>query len=349
MSRDDGEDQAARDAEQPTQVASQPENSTGQSELSKPAQPNAQPEQDGVEGADDSTGITEVGGPIDANNVGYKMLLGLGWKSGRGLGSKGQGKLEPLLTQGDPGGEKGAGLRHVSEVHTMSEKIDPSKLESWEIEEKTADFFKGCYSSFWHAAGTLEEQGGPRNKAPAATVPQSAFDTYKDAWDDKQVSELRRPSSVGHREEAEDDTWEDTWADGVNNDLSKLTVHAEHFFACCKVSGPLVHLLAVEETGEVFRYKVWAESSRDLRKVMEGRMKSGLRVMRPVYRGDGPGMHAIFAVVRSVTGTDEGGLNKEASRIAQCTLYGQVYLICRVRTAVINYSLPQYLQDFPNP
>eukprot|EP00961_Rhodomonas_salina_P039555 531267-Rhodomonas_salina.2 len=119
-------------------------------------------------------------------------------------------------------------------------------------EEKTADFFKGCYSSFWHAAGTLEEQGGPRNKAPAATVPQSAFDTYKvflqttclrsspcnaqphhsilhqgptlavrwqDAWDDKQVSELRRPSSVGHREEAEDDTWEDTWADGVNNDL----------------------------------------------------------------------------------------------------------------------------------
>eukprot|EP00961_Rhodomonas_salina_P229974 3107863-Rhodomonas_salina.1 len=162
---------------------------------------------------------------------------------------------------------------------------------------------------------------------------------------------------------------------------------------------------------------------------MEGRMKSGLRVMRPVYRGDGPGMHAIFAVcaswrgrwwrwcdggggrgcvvnvdggvlsvevgapssqyvcsgdgdggedatarndtdnercsalcvvfsqhacprdgrryhptakltmrcrvwserrvrqvVRSVTGTDEGGLNKEASRIAQCTLYGQVYV-----------------------
>ncbi len=54
--------------------------------------------------------------------------------------------------------------------------------------------------------------------------------------------------------------------------------------------------LAVEETGEVFRYKVCAASRRELRQLMEARMQSGLRVTRPVFRGTGSQMRSVYAV-----------------------------------------------------
>ncbi len=60
--------------------------------------------------------------------------------------------------------------------------------------------------------------------------------------------------------------------------------------------------LAVEETGEVFRYKVWAESSRELRKLLAVRMQARLRVMRPVFRGHGPDLRSIYPVRACVCG-----------------------------------------------
>lgn len=69
------------------------------------------------------------------NSVGFKMLGRMGWKEGKGIGLRGDGRLDPVFAcNKDEYGVKGAGLRHLSEALMLQGKNRkrPEDMESWE-------------------------------------------------------------------------------------------------------------------------------------------------------------------------------------------------------------------------
>ena len=56
-----------------------------------------------------------------------------------------------------------------------------------------------------------------------------------------------------------------------------MSLNPEHFFSCCLVPGPVVKMLHIEPTGEIFQSKVWASTGRELRRVLEQRLQDRLR------------------------------------------------------------------------
>ncbi|EKX55009.1 hypothetical protein GUITHDRAFT_160583 [Guillardia theta CCMP2712] len=212
------------------------------------------------------------------NSVGFALLLKMGWKEGEGLGLHKQGRRDPIIVDAEER-EPYAGLAHASEVNPFS-KLNSNKkaiheLESWEIEEKRRDFFKGSDSSMWVSAGLLEDQD-KNVKGKSNHVSSPTITSYKDAWDDKVVSEWKLRTD----EDSHEASWEDSWAHVMNRDLEKMTINLEHFFACCHVVGPFVKMLHMETTGEIFQSNIWASSSKDLQNILERKLRSRSRVLR---------------------------------------------------------------------
>ena len=294
--------------------------------------------------------------PLGEHNIGFQILLVMGWKPGKGLGPKHNGIRKPIRLEREEQiytREGREGLAHASERNPFkARERSLAELDQWEIEEKTADWMKGSRSSHWVAAGTLDDckKSAPDNPGGRASSP--AFTKYVDAWDDRTYSELvearggreERDVSIGSEPESPVATWEDVWAEGVNDSLDKSSLNAELFFSCCVVPGDLVKMLHIEATGEIFESKVWAASGRELRQVLEHRLQGRVRVLTPTHIGS---LH-LFAVTQKASGDDEGILNAEASRSQGHRLFGNVFLVCRGQgRRVRNYNLQDYLRDFP--
>ena len=316
-------------------------------------------------------------GPLNDTNVGFQMLVRVwGWTPGTGLGARGQGRLEPIMpgaaqaeaqavaVQATLGGRSHllnseavrAGLSHASEnLRKPLEMASRAPLESWEMEERLRDFYRGSDSSHWVSGGMMQGSLEANDSLAKPAARGVSLTQHKDSWDDVNVSELvyERRSRAGHaafdamdkgREAA---TWEDTWADLENDELEELTINTDHFLACCKVKGPVVRMLHLETTGEVFESSVWAASPRELRAVLKPRLSSRVRVLRPLFRGRGRELRAIFLLLRRVSGEDDSVLNPEASRLAGCRVFGDAFAICRsARRDVQDYRLAHYLKDF---
>ena len=294
--------------------------------------------------------------PLGEHNIGFQILLVMGWKPGKGLGPKHNGIRKPIRLEREEQiytREGREGLAHASERNPFrARERSLAELDQWEIEEKTADWMKGSRSSHWVSAGTLDDckKSAPDNPGGRASSP--AFTKYVDAWDDRTYSELvearggreERDVSIGSEPESPVATWEDVWAEGVNDSLDKSSLNAELFFSCCVVPGDLVKMLHIEATGEIFESKVWAASGRELRQVLEHRLQGRVRVLTPTHIGS---LH-LFAVTQKASGGDEGILNAEASRSQGHRLFGNVFLVCRGQgRRVRNYNLQDYLRDFP--
>mmetsp|Transcript_23665 Transcript_23665/g.65633 ORF Transcript_23665/g.65633 Transcript_23665/m.65633 type:complete len:401 (-) Transcript_23665:82-1284(-) len=86
-----------------------------------------QPEQslrrDGIPMADMDT-------PIPENNVGYQMLLKLGWSVGKGLGRDGSGRVNPIRGGENAGLRFGVGKVEQDRQYTAEENITRRKLAS---------------------------------------------------------------------------------------------------------------------------------------------------------------------------------------------------------------------------
>ncbi|KAJ1489658.1 hypothetical protein T484DRAFT_3461777 [Baffinella frigidus] len=230
-----------------------------------------------------------------------------------------------------------------------------AKLESWEREEQLRDFYRGSDSKHWVSAGMLAGSLDADGSPAKATNKDGSFVQYKDSWDDSARSELvfQHKAKVGHADfdEAEDSeaTWEDKWADWVNDDLEGMTLNTEHFLACCCVKGPVVRMLHLEVTGEVFETSFWAANPRELRAVLEPRLRSRVRVLKPIFKGCGRNQRAIFPLLQKASGGDDAVLNPEATRMVGCNVFGDLFLICRERGRNLrDYRLPEYLEDFVN-
>lgn len=63
--------------------------------------------------------------PIERGNVGHRLLERMGWKAGQGLGKSGTGRIEPIVPQGVPDGER-SGLGTVTYVSTFDTLADAS-------------------------------------------------------------------------------------------------------------------------------------------------------------------------------------------------------------------------------
>jgi hypothetical protein len=91
---------------------------------------------------DDSENHPEVATEMPMkDSLGWKMLTKMGWKSGQGIGIRGEGRIEPVLPKNDDAlhGGKCAGLHHASEVLSLENNRKPlHELESWEA----GTFFK---------------------------------------------------------------------------------------------------------------------------------------------------------------------------------------------------------------
>jgi hypothetical protein len=68
----------------------------------------------------------------DDENKGWKMLLRMGWKKGKGLGSYEDGVSSSNLISEDVNGRHGFGLRHASDRSVLQSTPLPP-LESWDL------------------------------------------------------------------------------------------------------------------------------------------------------------------------------------------------------------------------
>ena len=80
----------------------------------------------------------------DEQNKGWKMLLRMGWKKGKGLGCYEDGPSFPNLVGEDISGRQGFGLCHASERRALDDSSE-KPVDSWElgiVSHKKKIFFK---------------------------------------------------------------------------------------------------------------------------------------------------------------------------------------------------------------
>jgi len=220
--------------------------------------------------------------PLGQDNVGRQMLLKMGWAQDTGLGPKGNGRREPITDHAkigqklyaheeDAGGAR-LGVAVVSELYRLEQtskadwKNGSSDWNRWE--DLTAHFDR---------AGILAD-----NKNAVSVRPEStpAYCESVDAWSDEIFLEH---SSTGVKVKCTSEIvaqrLKDRWAD--EEKLDKVSISADHFFACCKVAQAPIQLLCIETTGETYECIVKAPTGRELKQILQHKLQGSVRVLGP--------------------------------------------------------------------
>ena len=227
--------------------------------------------------------------PLGQNNIGRQMLLKMGWAKDAGLGPKGKGRREPVTDymkigqkqyaheedahEEDAGGAR-LGVALVSELHRLEQK---SKTD-WKNGSSDCNRWEDL-SAHFDCAGMLAD-----HKKTASVRPEStpAYREYVDAWSDEIFLEhTSTGGKVSCASGLDAQRLKGRWS--AEEKLDKVSISADHFFACCQVFRAPIQLLCIETTGEAFEFITKAAAGRELKQNLQRKLKGSVRVLGPRY------------------------------------------------------------------
>jgi hypothetical protein len=228
-------------------------------------------------------------------NIGWQMLLRMGWTVGSGLGLKGTGRREPITDdhagrlhareEGEGGAAPGGAgvalpteLLHLERTLETDWKKGSRDFRKWE--DLTAHFDRAGTLADYKLSAIISPQQARR--AHVVYVGGRPTRVLTSSCDEEIVVEHRSTGQKVRCASMHDvrklkGRWDEEDA------LDKVSTSPGYFFACCKFAEhqTTFQTLCLETTGEAFPCKVDAASGRDLKEFLQNRLGEPVRVLGP--------------------------------------------------------------------